>query len=91
MYKIIDNPKMMTKDEIYNAYNGKWVFIVKANITEHGRLVEGIPVILGDYQYDGIEDGIYDKYKGDEYEQIISYTLVPLNNTITSVFGVGLA
>jgi hypothetical protein len=87
MYQIIENPKMMSKKEIRDAYYGKWVFVVKANITRHGELIEGMPIILGDYQFEGIEDGIYDKYKGEEYESTLSHMLIPHNNTISSVFG----
>ena len=87
MYQIIENPKIMSKDEIRKSYYGKWVFVVNAIISKHGKFIEGIPVILGNYQFEGIEDGIYDKYKGDEYGQTYSHMLIPMNNTISSVFG----
>jgi len=87
MYQIIESPKMMTKEEIRKAYYGKWVFVVNANITKHGNFIEGIPVILGNFQFEGIEEGIYDKYKGEVYGQTLSHMLIPMNNTISSVFG----
>jgi len=88
MYQIIENPKMMSSDDIDNTFMGKWVFIVNANITRHGELIEGIPVIIGDYQFEGIEDGIYEKYKVSEYDKTLSYSLLSLDNTIVSVYGV---
>ena len=88
MYQIIENPKMMSSDDIDNTFMGKWVFIVNANITRHGELIEGIPVIIGDYQFEGIEDGIYEKYKASEYDKTLSYSLLSLDNTIVSVYGV---
>ena len=89
MYEIISNPKMMTKDEIDRAYSGNWVYIVNANITVHGELIEGVPVVLGEYQFDGIEEGIYNQFDGEKFGQDLSYNLLPHDNTISSVFGLG--
>ena len=89
MYKIIENPRMMSKSDIDNIYDGNWVYIVKAKIDKHGWLQEGMPVVIGEYQYDGVEEGIYDMFDSAEYESRVSYTLLPNANTISSVFGVG--
>jgi hypothetical protein len=89
LYKIIENPVKMTKDEIDHTYKGMWVYIVKANIDKHGWLIEGMPVVLGEFQYDGVEEGIYEQYRKKEYEERLSYTLLPNDDTISSVFGVG--
>ena len=85
MYEIIENPKMMTKAEIDETYNGKWVYIVKADITKHGTLIEGMPVVLGDYQYEGVDEdrSIYDKYNSVEYEKRLSYPLCSLENFVS--------
>nr|AGS53408.1 hypothetical protein [uncultured bacterium contig00025] len=91
MYKIIENPHFMTKAEIDSAYKGKWVYIVKADINPHGRLIEGMPVVLGEFQFDGVEEGIYERFKKKEYEERLSYTLLPNDDTISSVFGTRLA
>jgi len=88
MYQIVESPKMMTSDEIDETFIGKWVYIVNANITRHGELIEGMPVIVGDYQFEGIEEGIYEKYKTSEYDKTLSYSLLSLDNTIVSVYGV---
>jgi hypothetical protein len=87
MYKIIENPRMMTQEEIVSAYNGKWIYVVKANFTPHGKLIEGMPVVLGEFQFDGVREGIYDQYDSEEYKERYSYTLLPNNGTISSVFG----
>jgi hypothetical protein len=89
MYKIIENPNMMSKAEIDRVYKGKWVYIVKANVDVHGTLVEGMPVVIGDYQFAGVEEGIYKQFDSDEYGRDLSYTLLPYDNSISSVFGVG--
>jgi hypothetical protein len=88
MYEIISNPQMMTKEEIDRIYSGKWVYIVKADIDRHGWLSEGMPVILGEFQYAGVEEGIYDQFDSAEYEKRLSYTLLPNDSTISSAFGV---
>jgi hypothetical protein len=88
MYKIIENPNMMSKAEIDRDYKGKWVYIVKANVDVHGTLVEGMPVVISDYQFAGVEEGIYKQFDSDEYGRDLSYTLLPYDNSISSVFGV---
>ena len=77
MYKILDKPKMMPADEINEAFNGMWVYVVKANITAHGKLIEGMPVVTGDYHFEGVEDGIYEKYDAPEYGRDLSLSLLP--------------
>ena len=89
MYEIIKNPKIMSKAEIDKAYMGKWIYVVNADIDTHGTLIEGMPVVLGEYQFDGVEDGIYKQFDGAEYGRDLSYTLLPHDDTISSVFGVG--
>ena len=91
MYTIIENPEMMTKADIDRIYDGKWVYVVKARIDKHGWLTEGMPVVIGEFQYDGVEEGIYDRFDCEEYEKRLSYTLLHNADTISSVFGVGLS
>jgi hypothetical protein len=66
-YKLLEHTEPMTEKEIRRLYMGYWVYIVKAKLTETGGLIEGIPVVIGAVPYDGVEDGIYEKYKSDEY------------------------
>ena len=61
MYQILENPRMMPSDEIDKTFDGKWVYVVKAHINPHGELIEGMPVVTGDYQFEGVEEGIYEK------------------------------
>jgi len=68
-YRLLDHTEPMTEAEIRQLYMGYWVFIVKAKITETMELIEGIPVVIGAVPYDGVEDGIYEKYDTDEYEE----------------------
>jgi hypothetical protein len=90
MYEIINNPRVMTRDEIDNVYDGKWVYIVKAKFTPNESLIEGMPVVVGDIPYDGVDDGIYEQFNDKEYEQRYSHTLLDLPSYfISSVFNVG--
>jgi len=89
MYEIIKNPEIMSKESIKANYKGKWVYIVKAIITPHGELVEGMPVVCGEYQFEGVEEGIYKQFDGEEYEEKLSYTLIPHSGMISSVYGIG--
>lgn len=91
MYTILQNPKVMAKTEIDNTFAGRWVYIVNADINAHGKLIEGMPVVIGDYQFEGVDEGIYRQFDNIEYGRTLSYTLLPLDNTITSAFGVGFA
>jgi len=89
MYKILENPRIMTREEIDSTYNGHWVYVVKADLNKHGELITGMPVVLGQYQFESVEEGIYDKYDGNEYSRWLSYDLLPLDEfTIVSVYGV---
>jgi hypothetical protein len=89
MYTIIKNPRMMTRDEIVQLYNGYWVYVVNAEIDTHGTLMRGMPVVLGKYQFAGVDEGIYKQFDGEEYGRDLSYNLLPNSNTISSVFGIG--
>jgi len=88
MYKIIENPQIMTKEDIDKMFDGKWIYIVKADITKHGELIKGMPVIIADEPYEGTEDGIYDKYNTYEFVKRCDYNLIHYEPFIPSVFAV---
>jgi hypothetical protein len=89
VYEILENPKMMSKADIVAEYRGKWVYIVKANVDAHGTLIEGMPVVTGEWQFDGVEDGIYNQFDGEQWGDDLSYSLIPQGNTIDSGFTIG--
>ncbi|MCL1819041.1 MAG: hypothetical protein FWG36_00130 [Oscillospiraceae bacterium] len=66
-YRFVNHTEPIPKAEIERLYDGYWVYVVKARAEDTGRLLEGIPVIIGSVPYDGAEDGIYEQYKTDEY------------------------
>jgi hypothetical protein len=68
MYEVLENPKRMTFSEMYEEFNGKWVYTVKPE-KPPGTFITAIPVVIADIPYEGDETGIYDKidneYGGD--------------------------
>ena len=84
-YQILDNMEPMSADEIKRAYRGHWVYVVKASQADTGRLLSGIPVVIGSMAYDGAEDGIYEKYNGEEYEERVGMSLLPNKGFISSL------
>jgi len=74
-YKLLDHKEPISEDEIRRLYDGFWVFIVNAKMSETWGVQEGIPVIIGKVPFDGVEDGIYEKYKSDEYAQTVGMSL----------------
>ena len=68
-YKLLNHTEPISVDEIEKLYDGYWVYVVNAQFAENGQLISGIPVVCGDCQFAGAEDGIYDKYRSEEYGQ----------------------
>ncbi|MDR0221748.1 MAG: hypothetical protein LBI54_10150 [Lachnospiraceae bacterium] len=84
-YKVLENTKPMLADEIRTLYRGHWVYIVNAQLTDSKSLISGTPVVIGDMAYDGADDGIYEKYNGDEYIERVGLSLLPNRGFISSL------
>ena len=90
MYQILENPRMMSSDEIDKTFRGKWVYVVKADITRHGELIEGMPVVIADFHFEGVEEGIYKIYKTPEYGRRLSLSsLMRSYNDLSLIFPEG--
>ena len=76
-YKLVEHAEPLKADEIKRLYNGHWVFVVKAKVGDYGELLSGIPVVIGAMSADGVEDGIYEKYRSEEYEERFHLNLLP--------------
>ena len=77
MYTILENTKMMTREEIAEEYNGKWVFLTNCEFTPGNKLICGIPRVITDKQADGVGDGIYEVYKNvEQYGETYGYNLL---------------
>lgn len=68
MYRIIENPKRMTREEIKKEFTGKWVYVVDLEGPEFGWFNTGVVAVVADRVLEGRETGIYrelsDKYDG---------------------------
>ena len=88
-YRILDHAEPLDIDEIRRLYMGYWVYLVKAKLGEHGELLSGIPVVIGTMAADGAEDGIYEKYRSEEYNVRTDLNLLPNKGFISSLRVVG--
>ena len=78
-YEILDNTEPMPIEEIKKLYDGNWVFMVNVTFDKEvkGKIISAIPVVIGKTPFDGVEDGIFEKYKTDEYRQRADLNLLP--------------
>lgn len=44
-----------------------------------------MPVVLGDYQFEGVDDGIYAQFDAEEYGKDLSYTLLSQEVVVCSL------
>ena len=61
MYTVIENPKRMSRKEILNTFQGKWVFYVDLEGPLYDTFETAVPVIVADEVFEGRETGIYKK------------------------------
>ena len=88
-YKLLNHTAPMSVDEMERLYEGYWVYIVKANFGEYGELLNGIPVVIGERAADGADEGIYEKFRSDEYDVRADLNLLPNRGFISSLRFVG--
>ena len=84
-YKILDHTEPLPIDEIRRLYTGYYVYIVNAKIGSHGEILSGIPVIIGNTTADGAEDGIYFKYRAEEYVERVELNMLPNRGFISAL------
>ena len=85
MVQLIENPVMMSYNEMKSAFDGKWIYVVNCEFTPGDRLIRGIPVIIADMQFEGVDTGIYDKYDSDEYGITLSKSFLDTFGLIRSI------
>lgn len=87
MVEIIENPVMMTRDEIKEAYDGKWVYVVNCEFGPGDYFMRGLPVVIADIQFEGVDTGLYDRYDTEQYGENLSmsflHTPLYLNRSIS--------
>ena len=86
MYTILDNAEVLTIDEIKAQYDGRWVFITNCEFTQGSKLIHGIPRVIADKQYEGVDEGIYEIYDNKElFGETTSYTLLDFGYLIKTI------
>jgi hypothetical protein len=88
-YKILDHDRPLPVGEIRTLYRGHWVYIVNAVFNNSNGLISGIPVVIGAKPFDGVSDGIYDKYDADKFGERTDMNLLPNKGVISSLRFVG--
>ena len=48
MYHVIENPKRMSKPEIFKEFDGKWVFMVDIEGEDFGPWHSAVPMVVAD-------------------------------------------
>ena len=66
MYTILDNTEIMAREDINTKYDGKWVFLTNCEFTPGSKLIQGIPRVIADKQYEGVDEGVYETYDNKE-------------------------
>ena len=69
MYKEIDNPVRMTRDEVCEKYQRKRIYLIHLDEPKFSMFETAIPVIVAERAWAGKEDCIYNKYLDDETVQ----------------------
>ncbi|MCL1997192.1 MAG: hypothetical protein FWG65_00305, partial [Turicibacter sp.] len=65
MYEVLKNPQKMTREEIREKYDGKWLFVVRKRGESYCSYENEIPVVVADTAWEGRETGIYQGYLHD--------------------------
>jgi hypothetical protein len=86
MYKVIENPKRMTREEIYKEFDGKWIFSTHVEPVS-GGMNTAIPRIIADSPFEGDEEKIYDIYIYIGYTNCVMD--LDLRHTAINLFGQG--
>jgi len=71
--------KLMTYDEVKSIFDGKWVFLTHAIIAPGTFPEKGVPTVIADKPFEGVESSLYDEFDKDEYGQTISTDLRPFD------------
>ena len=88
-YKLLDHTEPMTIDEIGELYDGYWVFITNVQRSEEGRVVSGVPAVVGIMAYDGAEDDVFDQFWADEYGECVDRSFMHNQGFISALQIVG--
>ena len=85
MVQIIENPVVMSREEMKAAFDGKWVYVVNCQFSPGNRLIRGTPVVVADMQFEEVDSGIYNQYDAEEYGDKLSKSFLDTFGLFRSV------
>ena len=86
MYTLLNNAEMLTIEEVNAKYDGRWVFLTNCEFTPGSKLIRGIPRVISDKQYEGVDNGIYDIYKDiEQFGESCGYNLLDFDYLIKNI------
>ena len=71
--------RLMTNEEIQKEFDGKWVFLTHAELTQGLLIIKGVPTVVTDKPYENAESRLYDEFDKDEYGQTVTTDLRPFD------------
>jgi hypothetical protein len=83
--------RLLSYEEIKKEFDGKWVFLTHAELTQGLRIIRGIPTVLADKIYENAKSRIYDEFKKAEYGQTTTTDLRKMSgmHVVSPLYEVG--
>jgi hypothetical protein len=79
---LIENPKRMTKEEIFQAFRGKWVYLVDIEGEDFRPWRTAMPVVAADKSWVGRDTGLYTQLREKYNDNWMAISFL-LGETIT--------
>jgi len=77
----------MTSEEIHTSFDGKWVLIANAEMTDSMEFIGGTPVVVADNIYEGHVDGYYNEFiDNDNYTPCLDLDLRKSSEFLANAF-----
>jgi len=86
MYKFIENPKRMNREQIKAVFKGKWVYLAKPEGPPTGWFDTAIPIVVAYEPFEGRETGIYDKLEEEYNGNTTDWTIPPFRSNMVGIF-----
>jgi hypothetical protein len=69
MYRVLPKNEQIeyTFAELKEAFDGKWVYLVRAVFNDAHGLMKASPVVVADSELEGVEDDVYTQFHSADY------------------------
>jgi len=75
MYQVLENRKRMTREEIRQEFDGKWVYLVDLEGELGSPFETAVVAVVADDMWEGSETGIYHDLR-DKHERALNFSLL---------------